>query len=163
MQKIWIDRKQQTFAIPLQQGVSFYSLNGHASKKKWSYALDKKDSCNTILQESFIFFYISGLCQSTTNQESSSQSYDCIKFREYSKDQCITEHVVTLTDSSDTIGTNLSLADRWEQSNQSQSNTCTQYAFCEYATWVKVDATTKINRIFFMILSLTVCNPFVFI
>ena len=36
-------------------------------------------------------------------------------------------------------------------------------AFCEYATWVKVDVTTKINSIFFMILSLTVCNPFVFI
>ena len=30
-------------------------------------------------------------------------------------------------------------------------------AFCEYATWVKVDATTKINRIFFMLLFYWFC------
>ena len=57
--------------------------------------------------------------QRTTDQEGSSQSYDSIKFREYSKNQRIAEHIMSLSDSSDTIGTNLSLTDSREQSNQS--------------------------------------------
>ena len=47
----------------------------------------------------------------TTDQESGSQSNDSVKFREYGKNQCITKHVVSLADSSDTVCTNLSLTD----------------------------------------------------
>ena len=67
------------------------------------------------------------LCnQCATDQECCSQSNNSVKFREYSEDQRVAEYIVTLSDSCNTIRTNLSLADSWEQSNQSQRDTCTE-------------------------------------
>ena len=56
----------------------------------------------------FLLFVQSGICclcgQRTANQESGSQSYNRIKFMEYGKNQRIAEYVVSLADSSDTVG-----------------------------------------------------------
>ncbi len=61
------------------------------------------------------------LCsQCATNQESRSQSYDSVKFGEYGENQRIAEYVVSLADSGDTVGANLSLTDSGEQRDQSQ-------------------------------------------
>ena len=52
------------------------------------------------------------LCnQCATDQECCSQSNNSVKFREYSEDQRVAEYIVTLSDSCDTICTNLSLTD----------------------------------------------------
>ena len=60
---------------------------------------------------------------SRTHQECCGKSNDCIQFREYGKNQSITEYIVSLTNCSDTVSTNLTLTDSREQCYKTQTDT----------------------------------------
>ena len=64
------------------------------------------------------------------HQEDAGQSYDSVKLREYGKDQSLAEYVVTLSDTCNTVSTNLTLTDSREQTYDTQCQTAAEYGCC---------------------------------